>query len=203
MNNTVSICLENNVFAISVTDELMIKKALEFIERLYKNRTRDNGETFMVHPLSTVQILQNDFHQKLSDRYIIVALLHDALWIDHDRTKKAIESQFGEDILTDITRLTKRHIVEQRKKLPDDEKTFFELLVSSGDQKLILIKYAERLHNMTELCQTTVEKQTRFLAVTKTIYLDYLDKTDIIPDIVKNIFREKYHEITTKLNLHL
>ena len=73
-----------------------------------------------------MDIIQNEFNVHLNDDYIIIALLHDALWIDFENTKRKIIENFGEDIYTKVEKLTKPHILEQRKKKVDDSKIFFE-----------------------------------------------------------------------------
>ena len=61
-------------------------------------------------------LFKNEFNVHLNDDYIIIALLHDALWIDFENTKRKIIENFGEDIYTKVEKLTKPHILEQRKK---------------------------------------------------------------------------------------
>jgi GTP pyrophosphokinase len=195
--------IEGTLFEVPVTEKAKVQAAFDFMIALYKNRQRDNGDPFWWHPLSTVWIMQNWFGHSLSDEEVVIALLHDALWVDYDRTKDSIRSQFGEDILVSVSLLTKPHIVEKRTKQKEDEEVQFARLIQSGRKDLLLIKYAERLHNMLELTKTDRIKQERFLDITKRLYIDRFPEDAGLATTVQTVFKEKYYEIIAELNIQV
>lgn len=196
-------CIENTLFDVSVKEKARVQAAFDFMVALYKNRQRDNGDPFWWHPLGTVWIMQNWFGYALTDDEVVIALLHDALWVDYDRTKSSVRNQFGEDILESVTLLTKPHIVEKRIKQKEDEELQFTRLIQSGRTDLLLIKYAERLHNMLELPKTDRVKQERFLDITKRLYINRFPEDVGLTATVQTVFKEKYYEIIAQLNIQV
>ncbi|MBP3830875.1 MAG: HD domain-containing protein [Clostridia bacterium] len=181
---------EDKLYKINAYDTEKVKKAVEFIEDLYKDRKRDQGTDFISHPLDVVDIIQNEFNVHLNDDYIIIALLHDALWIDFENTKRKIIENFGEDIYTKVEKLTKPHILEQRKKKVDDSKIFFEK-ISKLNNELLIIKFADRLNNLREVQFSSKEKQDRFRKETYEMYVNLLikNKKEDIFGKIYNIFK--------------
>ena len=203
MKTAIVFYIGNNPFEVLITNSALVQAAYDFIVTLYQTRKRDNGEPFLIHPISTVWILQNQFGHTLTDEDVIIALLHDALWVDYAQTKVALKNQFGESILDDVILLTKPHIIEDRAKQEEDERTQFFRLIESGRTDLLRIKYAERLHNMLELSKTNQTKQKRFLAITKNLYIDRFPQNAGLSDTIQNIFEEKYYEIVAQLNIQV
>ena len=152
-----------------------IYKVLNFMEILYRNRIRDQGTPFMAHPLEVVRILQNEFHCEMDDNALTTALLHDALWVDYPNTREKIRDLFGEEILQNITVLTKPHIINQRSKKPVDESLFLCNILDSNPM-IIYIKFADRLHNLRECILSDPNKQNHFVHLTKELYLPVIQK---------------------------
>lgn len=162
-------------YKIKCKNRDLIESAVIYINNLYANRKRDQGTSFIVHPLNVVKILQEEFKIELTDEEIIIALLHDALWVDFESTKFDIEIIFGENILKNVMCLTKPHILEKRSKTDKDEKLYFEQISTLND-KLLYIKFADRLDNLRDIRNTNEEKRKKFVQNTKRYYLKLLEE---------------------------
>ena len=140
---------------------------------MYKDRKRDQGTKFIHHPLEVVNILQNEFNIEMNDDYIVIALLHDALWIDFEITKQNIINEFGNEIYKKIEKFTKPHILEQREKRVDDNKKFIETISEFNDE-MLYIKLADRLNNLREVKFSNEEKKQRFIKETNDLYVELI-----------------------------
>ena len=192
-NNYYEYFINNDCYKIYCKDKKIIESAILYMENLYATRKRDQGTSFIIHPLNVVRILQNEFKIKMSDQEIIVALLHDALWVDTESTKFNIELLFGKNILKSIMKLTKPHILEHRNKTSNDEKLYFEQLITLSN-KLLYIKFADRLDNLRDIKNTDEIKRKKFIDNTKQYYLKFLEnKKDekYFNIIYKKIMEEK------------
>lgn len=165
--------IDRDCYKIYCKDRNLIESAVLYIENLYSARKRDQGTDFIIHPLNVVRILQEEFKIKMSDQEIVVALLHDALWVDMESTMFNIEILFGETILKSIKKLTKPHILEKRNKIPDDEKIYFDRIASLSEM-LIYIKMADRLDNYRDVINASKDKAEKFIEITKKYYITFL-----------------------------
>ena len=165
--------INEECYKIYCKDKNLIELAILYIENLYSNRKRDQGTDFIIHPLNVVRILQNEFKIRMSDQEIVVALLHDALWVDIESTKFNIEILFGKSILKNIMRLTKPHILEKRSKMIDDEKLYFDK-ITKLPEKLLYIKMADRLDNYRDVINAEKSKAEKFIKITKECYIAFL-----------------------------
>ena len=187
-----SFCGKN--YLIKCFSPKRIQRALSFVEMLYENRLRDQGTPFMKHPLEVVRILQEEFQCELDDNALITALLHDALWVDFVNTRAKVRLVFGDEILQNITILTKPHIIEQRQKIACDEQSFLKNILSK-DTIIVLIKYADRLHNLRECAWSSPEKRDRFVQQTKEIYMPYVIKNlgNAQWDVIYHLFSQEFN----------
>lgn len=126
----------------------LIKKAYEYANCLHGNQTRQSGEPYIIHPLNVAYIL-SDLN---ADRdTICAALLHDTLE-DTDTTKEELENLFNEDIANLVDGVTKisgmNFSTKEEKNLANTRKILSSLI---SDVRIIIIKLADRLHNMRTL----------------------------------------------------
>ena len=130
------------------TDEQLIQKAYIFAKTSHGNQKRHSGEPYFSHPLAVAEILTE---LKLDQESIITALLHD-LVEDTEVTLQEVEKQFGEQIAQLVDGVTKLSKIES---IPTNDRVaenFRKLtLAMSKDIRVLLIKLADRLHNMRTL----------------------------------------------------
>ena len=122
-----------------------IKKALSFAERHHINQKRDSGEPYITHPIAVATIV-NDLH--LDTISIVTALLHDTVE-DTDATIQDIRQNFSDKIaqlVNGVTKLSKIHFKSIHTKQAEN---FRKLMMAiSDDIRVLLVKLADRLHNM-------------------------------------------------------
>jgi GTP pyrophosphokinase len=128
-----------------VVDEAKIKKAIEFAVKYHGMQQRESGAPYYSHPLEVAEIIAE---MLLDTDSIVTAILHDTIE-DTDLTLEEIEQNFGKDVakLVDgVTKLTKIKFHEDNARQAEN---FRKLLIAlSDDIRVLLIKLADRLHNM-------------------------------------------------------
>ncbi len=145
----------------------LIKKAYFFSENLHKDQKRDSGEPFIKHPLEVANILAD---MKLDSKTIATALLHDTIE-DTKATKEQIESEFGPEIGSLVEGLTKISKISFRTSEEKQAENFRKMVLAMArDLRVILIKLADRLHNMRTLGYISEEKQQIIAQETLDIY---------------------------------
>jgi GTP pyrophosphokinase len=147
-------------------DTALIRRAYDFAAKAHGEQKRKSGELYIQHPLSTAFTLT----QIRADVATIVAgLLHDVPE-DTERTLEDIKEEFGEDVaklvegITKLSKIRYRGIARYRESL---RKMF---LAMAEDLRVILIKFADRLHNLRTLEALSPEKQKRIAQETMEIY---------------------------------
>jgi len=126
----------------------LILKALEFSDKAHKNQLRKSGEPFILHPIEVAKILTTI---KLDADSIVAGLLHDTVE-DTALTVSNIKENFGNQIaeLVDgLTKISKYSLKVNKQKLGENYRKL--LLAATMDLRVILIKLADRLHNMRTL----------------------------------------------------
>lgn len=129
-------------------DEALLNKAYVYAMKKHGAQRRANGDPYFSHPLEVAGILTD---LKLDDATIAVALLHDTIE-DTDATRSDIDEMFGEDIgrlVEGLTKIGKLDLVT--KKAAQAENLRKLLLAISEDVRVLLVKLADRLHNMRTL----------------------------------------------------
>jgi GTP diphosphokinase / guanosine-3',5'-bis(diphosphate) 3'-diphosphatase len=186
-------------------DENLVFKAYEFAWEAHKNNIRASGEPFFDHPYSVAMILANEI--PLDDISIASALLHDVVE-DTDFELKDIKAEFGDKVAEIVDGVTKI------KDIPHNiEKSTIEgyrklLLSMVNDIRVILIKFADRLHNMRTLEYLSPEKQFRMAKETLDIYTPLANRFGLanikweMEDLaLKYTDRKTYEEIARNLNI--
>ena len=133
-----------------------IKKAYLYALEKHRGKKRKSGEEFIEHPLSVANILSNI---NVDDTTIVAALVHETV-SESDATLEELENRFGHDVRVIVDCLTKIN----KLKLNDDSESssiyLRKILVGmSEDARVLIIKLADRLHNMRTLYSLPEEKQ--------------------------------------------
>src|SRR5215218_3558081 len=148
-------------------DEELVAQAYGRAHAAHKGQVRKSGEPFVYHPLATADILA-DLH--LDSTTIAAAILHDVLE-DTDLTKEELEPRFGEEVadivdgVTKLKRLPSGNFEEARA-----ESLRKMIVAMSRDVRVIIIKLADRLHNMRTLAYLKRENQLNKATETLEIY---------------------------------
>ena len=127
------------------TDEALLNRAYVYAMKAHGEQRRASGDPYFSHPLEVAAILTD---LKLDDATIAAALLHDTIE-DTDATRAEIDSLFGHDIgrlVEGLTKLKKLDLVTKEAKQAENLRKL--LLAIADDVRVLLIKLADRLHNM-------------------------------------------------------
>lgn len=152
---------------ISVEDKRIIRKAFNLAANAHKDMRRRSGEPYIYHPLEVAHIVVQEIG--LGTTSVICALLHDVVE-DTDYTLADIEAIFGSKIAKIIDGLTKIEGIFDQATLSIQAENFKKMLLTlSDDVRVILIKLADRLHNMRTLESMPKDKQLKIAS--ETIYL--------------------------------
>ena len=149
-------------------DEALINRAYVFSMKAHGSQTRASGDPYYSHPIEVAGIL-TDLH--LDDETIVTAILHDTIE-DTLATPEEIEKRFGANVarLVDgVTKLSRIEAQSESQRAAENLRKF--LLAMSGDIRVLLVKLADRLHNMRTLhFISNVEKRRRIARETMDIY---------------------------------
>lgn len=149
------------------TDEDLLNRAYVYAMRAHGTQKRASGDPFFAHPLEVAAILTD---LKLDDATIVAAVLHDTVE-DTAATLEEIESMFGPDIRRLVDGLTKIKKLDLVSKKAAQGENFRKLLLAiAEDVRVLLVKLADRLHNMRTLHFVPPEKRLRVAEETAEIY---------------------------------
>ena len=149
------------------TNEALLRGAYAYAQRMHEGQTRHSGEPYFTHPVSVAAILTE---QRLDDATIATALLHDTIE-DTKGTYTEIADLFGADVAELVDGVTKLTNLELSSRESKQAENFRKLLMAmSKDLRVILVKLADRLHNMRTIRHMAPEKQTKKAHETMDIY---------------------------------
>lgn len=182
----------------------IITKAFNFANQAHKGIKRRSGEPYIMHPIAVAKIVCNEIG--LGSTSICAALLHDVVE-DTDYTVEDIENIFGPKVSQIVDGLTKISGGIFGDRASAQAENFKKLLLTmSNDIRVILIKIADRLHNMRTLGSMLPNKQFKIAGETLYIYAPLANRLGLykIKTELENLsFRyehpEQYHEIEEKL----
>jgi GTP pyrophosphokinase len=182
----------------------IIEKAFLFANQAHKGIRRRSGEPYIMHPLAVARIVAKEIG--LGSTSICSALLHDVVE-DTDYTVEDIENLFGKKIASIVDGLTKIAGGVFGEKASTQAENFRKLLLTmSEDIRVILIKMADRLHNMRTLESMPPQKQYKIAGETQYIYAPLAHRLGLFPikTELENLsflyeHPETYREIETKL----
>ncbi|MCV9997658.1 bifunctional (p)ppGpp synthetase/guanosine-3',5'-bis(diphosphate) 3'-pyrophosphohydrolase [Pararhizobium sp. YC-54] len=148
-------------------NEALLNKAYVYAMQKHGQQKRASGDPYISHPLEVAAIL-TEMH--LDESTIAVALLHDTIE-DTTATRAEIDELFGEDIgalVEGLTKIKKLDLVTKKAKQAENLRKL--LLAISDDVRVLLVKLADRLHNMRTLDHMSAEKRARISEETMDIY---------------------------------
>ena len=148
-------------------DEALLNRAYVYAMKAHGNQKRASGESYFSHPLEVAAILTD---LKLDDATIVTALLHDVIE-DTPITRAEIDQLFGPEIGKLVDGLTKIRRLDLVSKKAEQAENFRKLLVAiSSDIRVLLVKLADRVHNMRTLEHMKPETRKRISEETVDIY---------------------------------
>ena len=185
-----------------------IDKAYNFAKKSHGDQKRKSGEPYIIHPIHTALILAD---LELDKESIMAGLLHDVME-DTKVTREQMISEFGEevtDLVDGVTKLTKLdYDADKVEKQAENLRKMF--LAMAKDIRVILIKLADRLHNMRTLQYMTPEKQKEKSKETMEIYAPIADRLGIskikieLDDLaLRYLEPEKYKDLVDGVHLRL
>src|SRR5499433_232620 len=149
------------------TDEDLLRRAYVFSAREHKGQVRRSGEPYLVHPLNVASILAD---LKADDVSIVVGMLHDVLE-DTLTTKESVSQQFGTEVADLVDGLTKISKFSYVSRVEEQAETFRKMILAMvSDLRIVLVKLADRLHNMRTLQWLPEDKQLEIARETMDIY---------------------------------
>lgn len=149
------------------TNEILIREAYDYGREMHEGQYRHSGEPYFSHPIEVAAILTE---QQLDDATIITALLHDTIE-DTDASYSEVAELFGDEVamLVDgVTKLTNLQLSSTETKQAENFRKLF--MAMSKDLRVILVKLADRLHNMRTIRAMRSEKQVIKARETMDIY---------------------------------
>src|SRR6201986_1962259 len=185
-------------------DKRMIRKAFDMALESHKDMRRKSGEPYIYHPIAVAQIAAEEIG--LGTTSIVCALLHDVVE-DTDVSLDDIEREFGKKVAKIIDGLTKISGVFDTNSSLQAENFRKMLLTLADDVRVILIKLADRLHNMRTMEFMPRDKQLKLSSETVYLYAPlahrlglYAIKSELEDLSMKYMERETYQYIKNKLN---
>src|SRR5436190_3639613 len=148
-------------------DEELLNRAYVYAMQKHGTQKRASGDPYFAHPLEVAAILTD---LKLDDASIAVALLHDTIE-DTDATRAEIDQMFGQEIgsiVDGLTKIDRLNLVSREEAQAENLRKL--LLAISADVRVLLVKLADRLHNMRTLDFMAADKQKRIAQETMDIY---------------------------------
>jgi GTP pyrophosphokinase len=181
----------------------MLRRAYFFSAREHKGQTRASGEPYLVHPLEVANILAD---MRLDEVSVATGLLHDVVE-DTLVEPEVIRESFGEEISHLVDGLTKlAHISNQSREEQQAENVRKMLLAMVDDVRVVLVKLADRLHNMRTLQHLKPEKRRRIAQETLDIFAPIAHRLGMgrlrgeLEDLsFKHLHPEEYRELAEQL----
>lgn len=185
-------------------DMELIDKAVRYADEKHKSQKRKDGSPYIIHPLAVAEIV---VEMGLDMDAILGALLHDCIE-DTDASHEEIEKLFGStvaELVEGVTKLTRANFSSTEEAQMENLRKMF--MAMSKDIRVVLIKIADRLHNMRTLGAMPLNKQIKITS--ETIYLFaplayrlglFAIKTELEDLCMKYRFPEQYEEISRKLD---
>ncbi len=185
------------------TDQRLIRKAFRMASEAHKGMRRKSGEPYVIHPIAVARIVTHEIG--LGPTSVICALLHDVVE-DTEYTIEDIENNFGKKVASIIDGLTKISGVFDNKSSLQAENFRKMLLTLSDDVRVILIKLADRLHNMRTLDSLPPNKQIKISGETIYLYAPlahrlglYRIKTELEDLSLKYRYPKIYHDLVARV----
>jgi len=190
---------------LSTIDKRLIRKAFDIAVDGHKNQRRKSGEAYVFNPISVAKIVASEIG--LDATSIASALLHDVVEDSPDYTINDIEQLFGENVAKIVNGLTKISSLKKDKDISLQAENFRKMLLTLNDDvRVIIIKIADRLHNMQTIHSLREDKQLKIASETLYIYAPlahkiglYNIKSDLEDLALKYTEPEVYDSILLKI----
>ena len=186
-------------------DKKLIRKAFDIAVDAHKNQRRKSGEAYIFHPIAVSKIVASEIG--LDATSIAAALLHDVVEDSADYTINDIEQLFGETVARIVDGLTKISSLKKDMDVSVQAENFRKMLLTLNDDvRVIIIKIADRLHNMQTMDSMRPDKQVKIASETLYIYAPlahriglYNIKTELEDLGLKYTEPEVYNDVLTKM----
>ncbi|MES2324419.1 MAG: bifunctional (p)ppGpp synthetase/guanosine-3',5'-bis(diphosphate) 3'-pyrophosphohydrolase [Pseudomonadota bacterium] len=167
---------------LSPSELKKVKEAYRFSDEMHLGQVRKSGEPYISHPIAVAEICAD---WKLDAQAIMAALLHDVME-DQDVKKEELIERFGAPVATLVDGLSKLEKIEFQSLIEAQAENFRKMLLAmASDVRVILIKLADRLHNMRTLEHMTAPKKRRIASETMEVYVPIAHRLGL-----NNIYRE-------------
>jgi len=166
-------------------------KAYNFALKAHKNQKRQSGDPYAIHPIAVANILTE---LKLDSATIATGLLHDTIE-DTYATYETIKNEFGKEVADLVDGVTKISVFENQAETNSKAENFRKLiLATSKDIRVLLVKLADRLHNMRTInAINVIEKRERIARETMEIYAPLADRMGM------NRIRDELEDLSFKI----
>ncbi|MDT0649929.1 RelA/SpoT family protein [Autumnicola edwardsiae] len=189
---------------LTADDKKLIRSAFDTAVDAHKDQRRKSGEAYIFHPVAVAKIVASEIG--LDATSIAAALLHDVVE-DTPYTLEQIEEMFGETVAKIVDGLTKISSLKKDKDVSLQAENFRKMLLTLNDDiRVIIIKIADRLHNMQTMDAMRADKQVKIASETLYIYAPmahriglYNIKTELEDLGLKYTEPEVYNEIFTRI----
>ncbi len=189
---------------LSKEDKKLIRQAFDIAVDAHKDQRRKSGEAYIFHPIAVAKIVASEIG--LDATSIAAALLHDVVE-DTEYTLVDIEQMFGETVARIVDGLTKISSLKKDKDISLQAENFRKMLLTLNDDvRVIIIKIADRLHNMQTMDSMRPDKQVKIASETLYIYAPlahriglYNIKTELEDLGLKYTEPEVYKDILEKI----
>ena len=187
--------------------ENVLLKAIDYATKAHEGQKRNSGEEYIIHPLLVAEILVD---YGLDECTVAAALLHDVLE-DTEKTEKDLLNDFGQEITELVIGVTKLDKINYVSKEQEQAENFRKMLIAMAkDIRILLIKLADRLHNMRSLKFLPRPRQTAMATETLEIYAKLAGrlgisqiKTELEDLCLKYLDSEKYYTLVELINAKL
>jgi GTP pyrophosphokinase len=181
------------------TDLMLLQKAYVFSAKVHEGQERLSGEPYLIHPLEVAYSL---VEMRVDAETVAAAMLHDTLE-DTLTTKQELEEIFGENVAFLVEGLTKIAKIEFKSARERQAENFRKMLIAmSTDIRILLIKLADRLHNMRTLRYMKEESRQRIAQETMDIYVPLAHRLGIYwmkQELEALAFRELHPNVVEEL----
>ena len=190
---------------LSSDDKKLIRKAFNFAVDAHEHQRRISGEAYIFHPIAVAKIVAYEIGSDAIS--IAAALIHDVVEDNSNYSIQNIKKEFGKNIARIVNGLTKISNLSTKADISHQAENYRKMLLTlSEDVRVIIIKIADRLHNMQTLSVMPVEKQIKKASETLYIYAPlahriglYNIKTELEDLGLKYTDPETYDDISKKL----
>ena len=167
---------------LSPSELKKVREAYRFSDEMHLGQMRMSGEPYISHPIAVAEICAD---WKLDVQAIMAALLHDVME-DQDVKKDELIERFGAPVATLVDGLSKLDKIEFQSQIEAQAENFRKMLLAMArDVRVILVKLADRLHNMRTLGSMSAEKKRRIARETMEVYVPIAHRLGL-----NNIYRE-------------